>query len=105
VSSTWDERLLKGAADRPFAVPPLWSGKIEDQRKGNVMRVLIRNAQTGFYCGAGGQWVSEAAVAMDFRNLETAGRKAIQFQREKIRVVLWYETPRCELALAPEFCV
>jgi hypothetical protein len=77
----------------------------KNQQIEKVMKILLRNARTGRYCGAGGKWVREATVAWDFKTFQTAGRRAIQFDRNEIRIVLHYEQPPCELALAPEFCV
>jgi hypothetical protein len=69
------------------------------------MRVLLRNARTELYYDKTGAWVREVTTAMDFGTLEDAGKAAFTCQDPDVNVVLRYETPLCELALNPEYCI
>jgi len=69
------------------------------------MRVLLRNEETHLYCDNQDGWVAESTQAVDFGGLERAGRKALQWQKLNLSVVLVYDNPKCELALNPVFCI
>lgn len=70
-----------------------------------LMKVLLRDLQTGFYFGSKGTWVSEIAEAAEFTSLDAAGRKAGESGRSEVAVVLKYEQPACELALNSSYCL
>ena len=57
------------------------------------------------YVGRQAPWVRNLEEAAEFTTLAAAGWKAREFGREDVVVVLKYESPRCELALNPVYCV
>ena len=67
--------------------------------------MLLRDAGTGSYVGRQVAWVGNPEVAAEFATLAAAGRKAREFGGEDVVVVLRYESPECELALNPAYCV
>jgi len=69
------------------------------------MKVLLRDAGTGSYVGRDVAWVGNPEGAAEFATLEAAGHRAREFAREDVVVVLKYDSPECELALNPAFCV
>ncbi len=69
------------------------------------MRVLLQDGHTGLYRGPNGTWVSNAADAVEFRDIEAAGESAFACDRDEVNVVLRYEEPQCELALNPIYCI
>jgi hypothetical protein len=69
------------------------------------MKVLLKHAQTGLYYGKENVWISEVAEAVDFCELQTAGRMVMENELEDVNVVLNYDEPHCELALNPSYCI
>jgi hypothetical protein len=79
-------------------------GEIVGKVRG-IMKVLLRDAGTGSYVGREVAWVGTPEVAAEFETMEAAGYKAQEFGRHDVVVVLKYESPECELALNPAYCV
>ena len=69
------------------------------------VKVLLRHAGTGLDVGRQVPWVANAECAVEFATLQAAGSKAREFGREDLVVVLRYDSPACELALNPAYCV
>ena len=69
------------------------------------MRVLLRDAGTGFYVGREVPWVASEEGAAEFETLAAAGCKAVEFGPEDVVVVLRWESPESELLLNPAYCV
>ena len=69
------------------------------------MKVLLRDAGAGLYVGRQVPWVGNPECAAEFETLAAAGQKAREFGRQDVVVVLRYESPECELALNPAYCV
>ena len=69
------------------------------------MKVLVRNAENGLYVGREATWAGDLEGAAEFATMDAAGRKAREFSAEDVVVVLRYESPECELALNPVYCV
>ena len=57
------------------------------------------------YVGRETTWVGKPEGAVEYSTLEAAGRKARELAAADMVVVLRYETPECELALNPAYCV
>ncbi len=69
------------------------------------MKVLVRNAGNGLYVGRQAPWAASLEAAAEFATLDAAGQKAREFGAQDVVVVLRYESPECELALNPAYCV
>ncbi len=69
------------------------------------MKILLRDEETQLYYGREGNWVAELAEAMDFETIDRARQKVQECAVAFASIVLKYETPQCELALNPAFCV
>ena len=69
------------------------------------MKVLLRDEQARLYHGPNDTWVADPAAATDYQMVERAGREAFQRPALMLTVVLRYESPECELALNPAFCI
>ncbi len=65
------------------------------------MRVIIRHQGSGFYYAGDGRWVGDPWSAQEFPSVELAGQVVLQYGFPNTSVVLRYEAPLCELALAP----
>jgi hypothetical protein len=50
-------------------------------------------------------WVDKHEAATNFGTLEAAGRRARESGGMDVAVVLRYESPECEVALNPAYCV
>lgn len=69
------------------------------------MKVLLRDESAQLYYGPNDTWVADPAAATDFRVLEKAGEHAFHCSTQMLTVVLRYESPDCELALNPVYCL
>lgn len=69
-------------------------GRVSDK-----MRVILRNRKTGLYYASCDQWVADPARALDFDEIEHAGRLVCEEDLTELEVVLSCDDSTCELAL------
>jgi hypothetical protein len=63
------------------------------------MRILLRSLQTGSYFQTVANWTDDANVAFDFEQVEQAQKAALETGLAQAEVVLWYDSPPCQLRL------
>ena len=65
-----------------------------------IMKVLLRNEITGSFVGKETAWVENVQGAAEFKTLEAAVKKTLEYMREDVVVVLRDEDPKYGLALS-----
>jgi hypothetical protein len=64
------------------------------------MKILLRDPNSGRYYAHPNHWVQTSAEATDFTSMAAAARYWHEHAFETCHVVVSYEEPACELALA-----
>ena len=64
-----------------------------------LMKVFIRNTQTGWYYQAPSAWTPEQAGACDLRQVARAVERIFEAHLENVEILLSYDEPRYDLIL------
>ena len=65
-----------------------------------LVRIYLRNSNTGRYYAGTNEWTSDSADTMDLRQVERALRLNLEECLGATEVVLSYENPPCNVRLA-----
>jgi hypothetical protein len=75
--------------------PPLKAGR-RGRNISSIMKVLLRNEQTGSYVGREAAWAKEVERAAEFETLEAAIQKTLQYEKDDVVIVLRAEGPSAD---------